>query len=108
MAYPSAILVREKALLIHLESIRMVISKDAVYVLTIPSSEDRHIGILPTADAPFIKDLIQRINESADVGKQAFSRSAPCLLIPVHHHMRLLPKAGHVCCHQTVKRQVCH
>ena len=74
MAYPSAILVREKALLIHLESIRMVISKDAVYVLTIPSSEDRHIGVLPTADAPFIKELTLRINDSTDNGKQTFSR----------------------------------
>ena len=84
MAYPSAILVREKALLIHLESIRMVIAKDAVYVLTIPSSEDRHSGVLPTADASFIKDLIHRISDTADNSRQTFGRSGclPCLALP--------------------------
>lgn len=74
MAYPSAILVREKAMLIHLESIRMVISKDAVYVLTIPNATDRHVGMLPSPDAAFIRDLVLCITEEADAGKLTLAR----------------------------------
>ena len=65
-AHPSAIFVREKALVIHLESIRMVIAKDAVYILTVPSAMDRQMGVLPTPDAPLVKDLMLRLSNTTE------------------------------------------
>lgn len=66
-AHPSAIFIREKALVIHLESTRMVIAKDAVYILTVPSGMDRQMGVLPTADAPLVKDLVLRLSSGTEV-----------------------------------------
>lgn len=65
-AHPSAILVREKALVIHLESIRMVVTQDAVYILTVPSAMDRQVGVLPTSDAPLVKDLMLRLSMASE------------------------------------------
>lgn len=65
-AHPSAIFVREKALVIHLESIRMIIAKDAVYVLTVPSAMDRQVGVLPTPDAPLVRDLMLRLSSATE------------------------------------------
>ncbi|DBA68194.1 TPA: hypothetical protein ACH3X2_013901 [Trebouxia sp. C0005] len=64
--HPSAIFIREKALVIHLESTRMVIAKDAVYILTVPSAMDRQMGVLPTADAPLVKDLVLRLSSGTE------------------------------------------
>lgn len=57
---------REKALVIHLESIRMIIAKDAVYVLTVPSAMDRQVGVLPTPDAPLVRDLMLRLSSATE------------------------------------------
>ena len=75
-AHPSAIFVREKALVIHLESIRMVIAKDAVYILTVSSAMDRQVGVLPTPDAPLVKDLMLRLSNATEaVDKSPATRS---------------------------------
>ena len=65
-AHPSAIFVREKALVVNLESIRMVIAKDMVYILTVPSPMDRQVGVLPTPDAPLVKDLMLRLSNATE------------------------------------------
>jgi len=75
--HPSAIFIREKALVIHLESTRMVIAKDAVYILTVPSAMDRQMGVLPTADAPLVKDLVLRLSSGTEAADSpAMARSA--------------------------------
>ena len=75
-AHPSAIFVREKALIIHLESIRMVIAKDTVYILTVPSAMDRQMGVLPTPDAPLVKDLMLQLSSATEgVDKSPATRS---------------------------------
>ena len=77
-AHPSAIFIREKALVIRLESTRMVIAKDAVYILTVPSAMDRQVGVLPTADAPLVKDLVLRLSSGTkDTDTFGAARSAP-------------------------------
>lgn len=87
-AHPSAILVREKALVIHLESIRMVITQDAVYILTVPSAMDRQVGVLPTSDAPLVKDLMLRLSMASEASnKSPATRSdftVGCKLILAH------------------------
>lgn len=72
-AHPSAILVREKALVIHLESIRMVITQDAVYILTVPSAMDRQVGVLPTSDAPLVKDLMLRLSMASEASDKSLA-----------------------------------
>ena len=73
-AHPSAIFIREKVLVIHLESTRMVIAKDAVYVLTVPSALDSYIGVMPTADAPLVKDLMLRLSSKPEASDKPLSR----------------------------------
>ena len=75
-AHPSAIFIREKALVIHLESTRMVIAKDAVYVLTVPSALEPNVGVLPTADAPLVKDLTLRLSTGAEPSGRPLTRCA--------------------------------
>ncbi|DBA78827.1 TPA: hypothetical protein ACH3X1_008720 [Trebouxia sp. C0004] len=67
--HPSAIFIREKALVVHLESTRMVIAKDSVYILTVPSAMDRQMGVLPTADAPLVKDLVLRLSSGTEAAE---------------------------------------
>ena len=73
-AHPSAVFIREKALVIHLESTRMVIAKDAVYVLTVPSALEPNVGVLPTADAPLVKDLTLRLSTGAEPSGRPLTR----------------------------------
>ena len=64
-------------MVIHLESTRMVIAKDAVYILTVPSAMDRQLGVLPTADAPLVKDLVLRLSSGTEAADSpAMARSA--------------------------------
>lgn len=44
----------------------MVIAKDAVYILTVPSAMDRQMGVLPTPDAPLVKDLMLRLSNATE------------------------------------------
>lgn len=67
----------------------MVIAKDTVYILTVPSAMDRQVGVLPTPDAPLVKDLMMRLSgatEAAD--KSPATRS-------VFHHMSHVLRARH-------------
>ncbi|KAA6423389.1 MAG: hypothetical protein FRX49_06450 [Trebouxia sp. A1-2] len=97
--HPSAIFIREKALVIHLESTRMVIAKDAVYILTVPSAMDRQMGVLPTADAPLVKDLVLRLSSGTEAA------ASPALARPdrnahinmaLPYELRALESALHV------------
>ena len=45
----------------------MVIAKDAVYVLTVPSAMDRQMGVLPTPDAPLVRDLVLRLSNATEI-----------------------------------------
>ncbi len=69
----------------------MVIAKDAVYILTVPSAMDRQMGVLPTADAPLVKDLMLRLSSDAEAtDKAAMTRSA-CIQWP-------RPASAMLCC----------
>ena len=55
----------------------MVIAKAAVYILTVPSAMDRQLGVLPTADAPLVKDLVLRLSSGTEAADSpAMARSA--------------------------------
>ena len=62
-AYPTAILIREKALVVHLESVRMIVCKDQILIISVPGPETPPQSAFPAPDSPFIQDLVGRINQ---------------------------------------------
>lgn len=107
----------------------MVIAKDAVYVLTVPSAMDRQLGVLPTPDAPLVRDLMLRLSSAAEtVDKSPATRSdlRGCSALPgslffndklakltsrhmtsISHEVQALP-ATHVSCLKRAHLQWCH
>ncbi|DBA87421.1 TPA: hypothetical protein ACH3X1_004467 [Trebouxia sp. C0004] len=69
MPYPSAIFIRDKALVVNVESMRLIICQDEVLVLSVPDTEHPSQPAFPTPDCPFVKDLVQRVSEQ----KQSFA-----------------------------------
>ncbi|KAK9795511.1 hypothetical protein WJX73_001908 [Symbiochloris irregularis] len=66
--YPTAILIREKALVINLESVRMIACIDKVFLLSVPAAHYGPAGIFPTADSPFVQDLQMRLKHVGSGG----------------------------------------
>ena len=67
----------------------MVIAKDTVYILTVPSAMDRQVGVLPTPDAPLVKDLMLRLNSATEaVNKSPAIWSG--LILLTHHRLMLV------------------
>ena len=59
----SAIFVRERALVVSLERLRLIISRDQCIVLSAPHSPivPGQPGMNASPEAPFVKDLVMRI-----------------------------------------------
>lgn len=59
----AAIFVREKALVVNLERLRLIISKDQCIILQAP-----HSLVVPgmhvSPEAPFVKDLVMRLRQA--------------------------------------------
>ena len=60
-AYPTAVLIREKALVVHLESIRMIICKDQLLLIGVPMAAQPGQSVFPSPDSPFVQELVSRI-----------------------------------------------
>jgi hypothetical protein len=68
-SYPTCIFVREKALLISLERLRLIISKDQCIILSAPQSSllpPPPSGLHASPDAPFVRELVNRLKEAAE------------------------------------------
>ena len=68
-SYPTCIFVREKALLVSLERLRLIISKDQCIVLSTPPGPlvpPPPPGLHASPDAPFVKELVSRLKHAAD------------------------------------------
>ncbi len=63
MPYPSAIFIRDKALVVNVESMRLIICQDEVLVLSVPDAQHPSQPAFPTPDCPFVKDLVQRVSD---------------------------------------------
>lgn len=63
--YPTAIFIREKAIVVNVESIRMIICADQILVLSVPDPLHPNTGILPPLRHPFIKELVSRYVEQS-------------------------------------------
>jgi len=59
----ATIFVREKALVVNLERLRMIISKDQCIILSAPHSP-MVPGMHVSPDAPFVKDLVMRLSQA--------------------------------------------
>lgn len=61
--YPTAIFVREKAIVINLERLRLIISRDQCIILSAPHSPivPGQPGMHVSPEAPFVKDLVMRL-----------------------------------------------
>lgn len=63
--YPSSIFIRERALVVNIESVRMIITKDEVYVSSIPVPGSSEAWQHPNPESPFIQELCIRLESSA-------------------------------------------
>lgn len=65
-AHPTAILIREKALIINLEAVRMIVCKDQLFIISIPGSDPTvHSSVPPAPEASFVQDLVAKISQRA-------------------------------------------
>lgn len=62
MPYPSAIFIRDKALVVNVESMRLIICQDEVLVLSVPDADHPSTPAFPAPDGAFVKDLVQRVS----------------------------------------------
>lgn len=62
--YPTAIFIREKALVVNVEGIRMIICADQILILSVPDPLHPNTGILPPLRHPFVKELVSRCVDS--------------------------------------------
>ncbi|DBB05585.1 TPA: hypothetical protein ACH3X1_012529 [Trebouxia sp. C0004] len=79
--YPTALFIRDKALVVNLESIRMIISADQVFVLSAPEpGQSLVVGKFPEPSNPFIRDLIARLTTTQSTssrGASSIDRTLP-------------------------------
>ena len=61
--YPTAIYIRERALVVNLQSVRVIITAEFAYVISVPSPIHRDHAIIPAVDSPFVKELMQRVSQ---------------------------------------------
>lgn len=59
----AAIFVREKAIVVNLERLRLIISKDQCIILHAPHSPVT-LGMHVSPEAPFVKDLVLRLRQA--------------------------------------------
>ncbi|KAL3135886.1 hypothetical protein ABBQ32_007442 [Trebouxia sp. C0010 RCD-2024] len=72
--YPTALFIREKALVVNLESIRMIVSADQVFVLSAPEpGQSLVVGKFPEPGNPFVRDLIARLTSTTSSSSRAAS-----------------------------------
>ncbi|KAK9792989.1 hypothetical protein WJX73_010706 [Symbiochloris irregularis] len=63
--YPTAIFIRDRALVVNMESVKMIITEDQVFVITTPQEgKPLTVSIPPSAQNFFVCELLSRINPS--------------------------------------------
>ncbi|DBA67525.1 TPA: hypothetical protein ACH3X2_001803 [Trebouxia sp. C0005] len=63
--YPTAIYIRERALVVNLQSVRVIITADFAYVISVPGPGGSDHAVAPTPSSQFVKDLMHRVSQSA-------------------------------------------
>lgn len=62
----TSLFIREKALVVNVESIKMLVCKDQVFVLSVPTPGDFQHGMFPTLDSRFVHFLADHLCTDAD------------------------------------------
>ena len=73
--YPTAVYIRERALVVNLQSVRVMITAEFAYVISVPSPKHHDRAVIPTPDSPFVKQLMHRVSERAS-GFKGYDRLA--------------------------------
>ena len=60
--YPTAIYIRERALVVNLQSVRVIITAEFAYVISVPNPQHHDHAMIPTVDSCFVKELMQRVS----------------------------------------------
>jgi len=90
--YPTAMLIREKALVINMEAVRMIICTDQCFVLSVPNPQvPGTTGMFPVTDSPFVKDLIGLIRQDPQL--HSYSRTSSQLDQRLPYELRCLEAA---------------
>ncbi|GAB4823008.1 hypothetical protein N2152v2_010054 [Parachlorella kessleri] len=70
--YPASLLIRERAIIVNLESIRMIVCSNQVYVLSVPKEDDPAVAAAPLPDSLFVLQLCMALQAG-----EAGSSSSP-------------------------------
>lgn len=62
--YPTAIYIRERALVVNLQSVRVIITAEFAYIISVPSDEHPDGAVAPRPDSAFVKELMQSVSKS--------------------------------------------
>ena len=63
--YPTAIYIRERALVVNLQSVRVIITADFAYVISVPGPGGSDHAVAPTPSSQFVRELMHRVSQSA-------------------------------------------
>lgn len=87
--YPTAIYIRERALVVNLQSVRVIITAEFAYVISVPGPKHHDHAIVPTPDSPFVKQLMHRVSERASSfqGYEQLAVNADCTLTSSISHV---------------------
>lgn len=69
---PAAIFVRKQALVLNLEGLKVIISKDKAFVISVPHSDNLSIRMKPTLDSPAVCRIAAMIAFSSGELSQGF------------------------------------
>lgn len=63
--YPTAIYIRERALVVNLQSIRLIITAEHAYIISVPDPEQHDRAVAPHPSSPFVRGLVLRVSETS-------------------------------------------
>ncbi|KAK9825264.1 hypothetical protein WJX74_004521 [Apatococcus lobatus] len=66
----TSLFIREKALVVNVESIKMLVCKDQVFVLSVPTPGDFQHGMFPSLDSRFVHFLADHLCTDADGSRE--------------------------------------
>ena len=61
--YPTAIYIRERALVVNVQSVRVIITADYAYIISVPNDEHPDQAVVPAPDSSFVKHLMQGVSK---------------------------------------------
>ncbi|KAI3438509.1 hypothetical protein D9Q98_000937 [Chlorella vulgaris] len=73
---PSTLLIRDRAMVANLESVRMIICSNQVFLLSVPKATNPSVAAFPTLDNPFIRQLCKCLRSKSSASLHELNRAS--------------------------------